>query len=137
MMACPADAVNGLTKADLADAPTVADLWPQVRASLRGARVPAYNAEFDRRMLAQSAERHDLKRPAWHEWVCLMELCAALDIQEQFNGRWVSLTDVCWWLKIMPGGHRALGDAQAALAVLRELAHRAPAAYESCAQQST
>lgn len=113
-----AAAVHGLTDADLADAPRLADLWPRVRDAIRGARVVAYNADFDRRMLAQSAARYDLKRPGCR-WDCLMELCTALSDDGE---RWLSLEAVCWELGVAGGGHRALGDALAAAEVLRMLA---------------
>jgi DNA polymerase III subunit epsilon len=116
-----AAAVHGLSAADLTGAPTLSDLWPQVRDAIRGARIVAYNAEFDRRMLAQSAARYGLKRPACR-WDCLMEVCAALSDDGE---HWLSLEAVCWELGVAGGGHRAFGDALAALDVLRALARRA------------
>jgi hypothetical protein len=51
-----------------------------------------------------------------------MELCAAFSDDGE---RWLSLEAVCWELDVAGGGHRALGDARAALDVLRALARRA------------
>jgi DNA polymerase III subunit epsilon len=116
-----AAAVHGLSAADRTGAPTLTDLWPQVQGAIRGTRILAYNAEFDRRLLAQSAARYGLKRPACR-WDCLMELCAALSDDGE---HWLSLEAMCWELGVASGGHRALGDARAALDVLRALAQRA------------
>ena len=57
---CPippqASAVHGITDADVAEAPTITAIWPELAALLAGARpLVAYNASFDRRMITQSA----------------------------------------------------------------------------------
>ncbi|HEV2460879.1 MAG TPA: 3'-5' exonuclease, partial [Ktedonobacterales bacterium] len=119
-------AVHGIYAEDLQEAPTLAEVWTRVRTLLRGALVVAYNAAFDRRMLAQAAERYGLKRPACR-WYCLMEACSAFDDSE--DGRWLSLGAVCGELGITGEeygpAHGARADALAALAVVRALAARA------------
>ncbi len=53
-----------------------ADVCPRSAEVLAGRHVLAYNADFDRRMLAQSCERYDL--PVIRaEWECMLELYAA------------------------------------------------------------
>jgi DNA polymerase III subunit epsilon len=47
--------VHGLTMRDLADAPTWADLYASLLEHAAGRRVVAWNAEFDERMVRQSA----------------------------------------------------------------------------------
>src|SRR5450759_4188499 len=58
--ACPippeASRVHGITDADVAGAPTITAIWPELAALLAGSRpLVAYNASFDRRMITQSA----------------------------------------------------------------------------------
>ena len=44
-----AEAAHGITASMLRGAPSLADLWPQIRSILSGNRVVIYNAKFDRR----------------------------------------------------------------------------------------
>ncbi len=44
-----AEAAHGVTAPMLRGAPSLADLWPQIRRILSGNRVVIYNAKFDRR----------------------------------------------------------------------------------------
>lgn len=50
-----ASRVHGLTMADLADAPTFEDVYPELLRVVAGRRVIAWNAPFDERMVRQSA----------------------------------------------------------------------------------
>lgn len=116
-----ATAIHGLTDADIANAPTLPEVWPHIWRALRGTLVLAYNAEFDERMRVQSAARYGLTRPVWR-WSCLMEACTAFSWDGQ---HYMSLAAMAFWLHVPSGRHRARGDAQAALGVLRALAQRA------------
>ena len=53
-------AVHGITDQELAGAPMFSDLYERVRGFLRSHKLIAYNAEFDRRMLAQTCKRYGL-----------------------------------------------------------------------------
>jgi DNA polymerase III epsilon subunit-like protein len=87
---------------------------------LSGARVIAYNADFDRQMLAQAAERYGLRLPACR-WYCLMEACSVFDAP--VDGRWLSLSAVCAELEAQNApAHRASADALSALAVVQTVA---------------
>lgn len=101
--------VHGLRDADVADAPTLLEVWPQLTAALDGALVLAYNAPFDRQMLCQSAARYGLALPK-ASWEDVMARCAVLS----YDGKtWLRLDDVCYEVGVAPGGHRALGDGDA------------------------
>jgi DNA polymerase III epsilon subunit-like protein len=116
-------AVHGISSLALQDAPALADIWSRICELLSGALVIAYNAEFDRQVLAQAAQRYGLRMPKCR-WYCLMEACAVFDAPE--DGRWLSLGAVCAELEVrnMPT-HGARADALAAFAVVQTLAARA------------
>ncbi|HEV2459954.1 MAG TPA: 3'-5' exonuclease [Ktedonobacterales bacterium] len=121
-------ALHGISMKDLRKAPGLAEVWPRVRELLRGSLVVCYNAELDRRLLAQAAARYGLQRLACRWW-CLMEASTVFDAPD--DGRWLSLGDICAELGVTRAefgpAHGARADARAALAVLRALAARADA----------
>lgn len=131
-----AQAVHGITDAMVAEAPTFASLFDDLTALLHGRTVIAYNAAFDRGILSHEFYRLLAGRPtvaeppgarnerinrearAWCQairWECAMEAYAA------WWGEWSSYHGDYRW-QPLGGGHRALGDAQACLAVIREMA---------------
>ncbi len=107
--------IHGISDKELAAAPTLPEIWPTLQEALRNrATLVAYNADFDRARLAQSAHRYHLQDPT-QEWECAMEAYAA------FCGNWSDYHDDYTWIPLM-GGHRAMGDALAALEHVREMA---------------
>ncbi len=52
--------MNGITNEMVADAAAFADVYRRLDEVLVGRMVLAYNADFDRRILAQRCERHGL-----------------------------------------------------------------------------
>jgi DNA polymerase III epsilon subunit-like protein len=106
-----ARAVHGITDAELADAPCWRDIAPKFLAAVDGKMILAYNAPFDSDTAAITHEHADLpagQLPPRQRWWCLME---ALSTWHR----------VGWWYPL-GGGHRALGDAEAARQVLLQLA---------------
>jgi hypothetical protein len=106
-----ARAVHGITDGQLATAPLWRDVAPQFLAATAGKTILAYNASFDASTTTITHEHAGLpagQLPPWGQWWCLME---ALRIWRRV-GRWSRLG----------GGHRALGDAEAARQVLMRLA---------------
>ncbi len=102
--------VHGITDADVAGAPWMAEIAPRLQAVTRNKLVLAYNAPFDREALVRSLELAQIapgQLAASKHWRCLMRLRAATE-----NGRWSKLG----------GPHHALGDCLAALQVLRQMA---------------
>jgi len=142
--------IHGITDEELAGAPSFAELWPRIYAVLsQVSYVITYNAAFDRERLATSAQlagltlytgRGAARRAQLYgarlrdttpvvltaEWECLMEQYARYH-GERSRGRWVSqkLAKACVQLRIKhTAWHRARGDAEAALKVLRRLASK-------------
>lgn len=142
-----AQRIHHITEADLADAPTFAQIRDDLARACNGRRIWTYNADFDCRIIANEVERltearalaerfkddPDAEAKArelaykrhrkWHraarrQWRCLMDLYA------QFVGDWSDYHEDYRWQPLPGGDHSALGDAQAALAVLRRMAEQ-------------
>jgi DNA polymerase-3 subunit epsilon len=103
--------VHGITDDDVAGAPGWEQVLPRLLEVTRDRQVLAYNADFDRSVVAADTRRHGLE-PAHladrNRWSCLMEARA----DRNRSGRRLALY----------GPHRALGDCRAALEVLRAIA---------------
>lgn len=54
--------IHGISDADLADLPTIAHFWPEIREALRGRHVAIFNASFDWPRLLRSLDRN---LPGW------------------------------------------------------------------------
>lgn len=130
-----ASGVSGLTDAQLADAPTFTQIWPNLVQLLTSTDVPVYtwNADFDRQALELSAKRFKLPVPAAisdkTRWRCAMKLHARW-YGEWSNGkndyRYQPLEWACTELEIEESEHhRAALDALNALRVLRAIGSRA------------
>lgn len=119
-----ASAIHGITDADVATAPTWAEIHQRLVELVAGRLVIAYGADFDVRLIEQTAARHGLEwqRP---ETGCAMRLYA------QFNGEWSNRRNTWRWLKLgiaaeacgidAGGSHRALADCRMALGVIRAM----------------
>ena len=127
--------VNGLPRAKLRS--MGARPWPAVHVELRpllfGAHAAlAWNADFDRRLLEQTAERHGLTLPpvVWH---CAMKAEATTrddlyDDDPYDRAPWVKLTEAAARLRVpAPVAHNALADVRTTLAVVRALVGDNPA----------
>jgi len=55
-----ASKANGLTDADLVDAPSLADVWERIQAALAGRYVLSFGQAFDLKKLAEAAARYQL-----------------------------------------------------------------------------
>lgn len=121
-----ASGIHGLHYEDLEHAPTLEEVWPQVRAILRRyRRCIIYNALFDVSMLEYGVKRFGQRVPSV-KWECLME-----EVTWGW-GRWstyhqsytyVSLDGACGVAHVKrEQAHRAEADCRATLAVLHELA---------------
>jgi DNA polymerase-3 subunit epsilon len=114
-------AIHGITDAMVATAPAYREIQPTLFDLLRGRTVICYNAPFDRRMLEQTARRHEATElPV--SWECAMEKYA------QYLGQWsgrrggyqrVSLPRGS---RYGPDKHQALDDCLATLDVIRKMA---------------
>ena len=124
----PADAtrVHGLTTAILQGAPTWPEVWLQVQAAMAGRLVLIYNAEYDVRLMQQTAARYgmDFDVPG-AEFGDLLQLYAEFKGQRRGDGslRYWRLEQVGRELQIpIPNSHRALDDTLLARAVHRKIA---------------
>lgn len=113
-----ASAIHGITDATVAEAPTFAELAPKLREILAGATVLIYNANFDTRLLEQSARAHQLTT---EEPIFAADYRCAMEVYSQWVGEWSRFGDYKW--QRLPGGdHTALGDCKATLDVLKRMA---------------
>jgi len=117
-------AIHGITNEMVAGAPTMAQLYDQVRALLRGRTVVIYNAAFDLRLLEQSIKAHYkiIVNPpaAWGmQTYCAMEAAKAYLNRE----RWLSLTAAAEYFGLdTAGAHGAIADCRMTLGVIRGMA---------------
>jgi DNA polymerase-3 subunit epsilon len=122
-------AIHGIGDADLAAAPTFAEVVDQLRAALSKRLVVIYNKEFDLKMLTQT---HRLaKVPAQHlreaEFVCAMQLYAAhYGEWNSYHGsyRWQTLEKAARQCRLRweTSAHRALADAEMCRKLVRHMA---------------
>ena len=118
-----AAAIHGLTRKRLKA--EGARPWPEVHAELVAAldgasAVLAWNAGFDRRLLAQTAEHHGLGLPAW-PWHDLLADWRAITRHKARVGGSLAAAVKHTGAKVGPA-HRAASDSRAALAVMRAVA---------------
>jgi DNA polymerase III subunit epsilon len=119
--------IHGISDEELKASPTLPEIWTQLQQALRArTTLVAYNADFDRARLAQSARRYHLQELE-QEWECAMEAYAA------FCGNWSDYHGGYTWIPLA-GGHRAVGDALAALERVREMAAVYEREYASSAE---
>ncbi len=119
-----ATAIHGITDADVAGAPTMAELYDDLRALLSHRTVIIYNAEYDTRLLRQSIRAaHDRPVTPPSRWgiapVCAMELYSSYLGTE----RWQKLTNAAANFGLdTSGAHGALADCRMTLGVVRGMA---------------
>ncbi|MBE3561777.1 MAG: 3'-5' exonuclease [Ktedonobacteraceae bacterium] len=127
--------VSGLTDEDLVGAPPFTAIWPDLVELLTStdALISSWNADFDREALVHTVRYFQLSVPevisSKNRWRCAMKLHA------RWYGEWSNarndyrsqpLAWACAELGIKESGsHRAVGDAQQALRVLRAIAAQA------------
>lgn len=119
----PATAIHGITDADVKDAPTWPDIWPEVKTLISDRTVIAYNASFDQDMIKQSCCAYPIPQEpvvVRTRWADLMELWRIFrDVDHR-----ISLANACAAASIPVGTHRALADAEAARKLLHYIANQ-------------
>ena len=127
-----AQAVHGISQADLASAPEFRHLMPALCRLLRNRQVVTYNAEFDLRMMRQSASAWGWQLPK------VSAHCAMLQYAK-FYGEWNPNRNAWRWqslakaaeqqgIQVHGDAHRALTDCQTTLAVIQAMANYRPEA---------
>ena len=104
--------IHGIRPEDVEDAPTFAEIWPELREHLAGKIVVAHNAPFDMGVLKASLLANHLAAPAF-------SACCTVRIARKI---WPDLADhklntVGAHLKINFRHHRALDDARTCAAI--------------------
>lgn len=118
-----ATAINGITDAMVATAPSFPEIAGELYRVCHQKMVVAYNAAFDSRILIQSAKAHGMTPPVSalsHAWDCAMERYAA------YYGDWSDYHQSYRWQKLPRGpehqAHEAAGDCLATLTLIRRMA---------------
>ncbi|MBP7578473.1 MAG: 3'-5' exonuclease [Candidatus Obscuribacter sp.] len=109
-------AIHGLTKAHLVDAPLFASVLESALPFLAGKTIVTYNADFDRRIIAQSCRINGIT-----DLPALTYKCAML-AYGQYRGVWDERFDHYKWHRLDGGDHSALGDCLATLRLIRTIA---------------
>lgn len=115
-----ATAIHHITNEMVVDAPTFLDIAPQLRELIGGTTVLIYNADFDERMLQQSALARD-----WRDYDLPIFGADYRDVMEPYSawvGEWNRRFGGYKWQKLPGGDHSALGDARATLEVIKRMA---------------
>jgi DNA polymerase-3 subunit epsilon len=103
----------------VADAAPFPVIYGVLRRLLADRFVVSYNAEYDARVIGQSARIWNLARPSWR-WHCAMRQYA------RFVGQWsADRADYVWQkLPVAPPdqAHSAAGDCRATLALIHQMA---------------
>lgn len=99
--------MTGITMRQLLNAPTLPDVWEEVVNILQWNHITAFNADFDLRMIRNSAWKWGLQAPTLYA-TCLMKIATAFLNLDY----WVSLEEAARIFDAAPEiAHRALGDA--------------------------
>lgn len=120
-----ASAVHGICDEDVCDAPSFAEIVPALDKALRDRVLVIYNANYDLRILAQSARIHSCRNPATEAY-CAMELYAS------YHGDWNPTHNNYRWQKLATAAqqmgisieeplHRARTDAEITRRLVRAM----------------
>lgn len=120
--------IHGITDLMVQEAPTWAELWPQVAALLKDRPVGIYNADFDVKLMGYSHRAHHmLWTGAPFKPFCIMRLYAQFYGQVGYRGeyRWQRLEDAGRQCQIATyrNTHRAKEDTLLAREVLLHMAN--------------
>src|SRR5262245_41978282 len=124
-MAPEARAIHGITDQALADAPAFADLYHPIAHLLGHRSVLAYNADFDRRLLAQTCTKYGLPPLEVAAWDSVMERYAYFWGERSQAGAYKpqSLSTACIQQGIsVHGHHEAVQDCLLTLALIKAMA---------------
>ena len=127
--------VHGISDADVEDAPTMRDLEPELEEVLLDNPCCIYNADFDTRLLRQSATSGWLL-----DWpVDPSRLHCVMELASRWHGDWSDVHESYTWITQADCGiklgidvdaiddlHRARADAELCRRILHALADRSP-----------
>jgi len=112
-----ASGIHGITDETVKDAPNFIDVWLEIHKRMQGKRLVIYNADFDLRILRQSAEtqKHTIEFPC-SSWTC------AMNAYGEYVGDWNGYHGNFRWQRLPGGDHTALGDCRAVLKLIQFMA---------------
>lgn len=114
-----ASAIHRITDVMVDTAPTFDQLAPTLRELLSGQTVVIYNADFDVRLMEQSANARGIP---YELPIFAGEYKDAMELYSQWVGQWSSYHHSYRWQPLPGGDHSALGDCRACLKVLQMMA---------------
>ena len=122
----PATSIHGITNRMVASAPTFAQIWPDLRELLATRRIIIYNADYDVRLLKQSAQRAGFRLPPLRTECAMLQYAAWRgEVGTYGDWKWQRLEQACAQLNVTlaeAAWHRAAGDCMATLAVISGMA---------------
>ena len=123
-----ATAIHGIGNADVADAPTWADVHVQVCSIIEHRPIIIYNAAYDVRLLLQTADQYRLQMAFYPAWCAMWQYArwwGEWD-QKRDDWKWQRLTAAAKELGVnLPTesqAHRAIYDCQLTLGVVQAMA---------------
>ena len=109
--------VHHITEEMVANAPSFLEVLPWLQDIARNKLLVIYNAQYDLRLLAQSAQaHHTMSYLPYGGYDCAMLRYA------ECVGEWNDYHNSFRWQKLAGGDHSALGDCTATLAVIEKMA---------------
>jgi len=112
-----ARSISGISKSELLKAPPLPQLWTEILNVLQSKHITAFNADFDMRMIRNSAQKWDIEAPPFNA-TCLMKLTTAF-LNLDF---WVSLEQAASYFSVDNiVAHRALADALVAREIVMKM----------------
>lgn len=115
--------IHGIRDIDVQNAPSWADIHDEFCSIIAGRSVLIYNAEYDVRLLSQTADLHELQVPTLQSH-CAMKLYAYWhgDLQHNGNYRWQKLQTAAQQCGIdCSSAHQALADCLMTLGIIRHI----------------
>ncbi|MGL4618720.1 MAG: exonuclease domain-containing protein [Chroococcidiopsis sp.] len=112
-----ASAIHGISDEMVKNAPSFPEVFTLLHSALEGKQVLIYNADFDIGVLGYCRKLHKLEPPLGltRRTMCIMQWYS------QWCGDWSSYHESYRWQKL-DGGHRALGDCEAARSRIQGMA---------------
>jgi len=116
-----ATAIHGITMKMLETKPTFVEVQEEIKGIIDGKEIIIYNFEYDERLLDQTTDQDGVGYLRMNPYHCAMKMYS------QFKGEWNDYYGDYRYQKLPSGDHSAVGDCQATLKVIEEMAAYWPA----------
>ena len=118
--------VHGINDAMVADAPPFKEMYVKLSVLLAGKTAIAYNADFEKKIIASVCKRHRLPLIKPMQWECAMKTYARFkgDWNPRYRSyKWHSLSKACGQQQILViNAHNAIGDCLMTLKLIEKMA---------------